>query len=179
MSSTGRLLSEQAEADALYRRIGWRIIPLLMLCFIVAYYDRVNISLAKLQMQDELRLSDTVYGLGASLFFVGYILFEIPSNVILHRVGARKWIARIMISWGVASALMMFVASSVQFYAMRFVVGAMEAGFLPGVVLYFTHWFSEQRRARANALFMTAISLMVLAGLLITAFWPRPAQVRA
>src|SRR5580704_5450080 len=99
MSATVRSLPEQAIEDALYQRIAWRISSLLILCFIVAYYDRVNISFAKLQMQDELRLSDTVYGLGASLFFVGYILFEIPSNVILHRVGARKWIARIMISW--------------------------------------------------------------------------------
>jgi D-galactonate transporter len=164
MSATVRLLSERTADDALYRRIAWRIIPLLILCFIVAYYDRVNISFAKLQMQDELRLSDTVYGLGASLFFVGYILFEIPSNVILHRVGARKWIARIMISWGVASALMMFVASPMQFYAMRFIVGAMEAGFLPGVVLYFTYWFPGQRRARANSLFMTAISLSGVTG---------------
>jgi D-galactonate transporter len=164
MSATVRSLPEEATEDALYRRIAWRIIPLLILCFIVAYYDRVNISFAKLQMQDELRLSDTVYGLGASLFFVGYILFEIPSNVILHRVGARKWIARIMISWGVVSALMMFVTSPMQFYAMRFIVGAMEAGFLPGVVLYFTYWFPGQRRARANSLFMTAISLSGVTG---------------
>src|SRR6202045_1732906 len=158
MSATVRSLPEQATEDALYRRHPWRILPLLTLCFIVASYDRVNISFAKLQMQDELRLSDTVDGLGASLFFVGYILFEIPSNVILHRVGARKWIARIMVSWGIASALMMFVTSPLQFYIMRFLVGAMEAGFLPGVVLYFTYWFPGQRRARANSFFMTAIS---------------------
>ena len=157
-------LTASAAEDKLYKRVYWRLIPLLIVCFIVAYYDRVNISFAKLQMQDELKFSDTVYGLGASLFFVGYILFEVPSNVMLHRVGARKWIARIMVSWGIASALMMFVATPFQFYAMRFVVGAMEAGFLPGVVLYFTYWFPPLRRARVNSLFMTAISLSGVTG---------------
>ncbi len=155
------------EAEALggvYRKVMLRLLPLLIVCFIVAYYDRVNIAFAKLQMQQELKFSDTVYGLGASLFFVGYILFEIPSNVILHRVGARKWIARIMISWGVASSLMMFVATPFQFYAMRFVVGVMEAGFLPGVVLYLTYWFPGERRARANSWFMVAISLSGVTG---------------
>jgi D-galactonate transporter len=150
--------------DALYKRVYWRLIPLLIVCFIVAYYDRVNISFAKLQMQDELKFSDTVYGLGASLFFVGYILFEVPSNIIMHRIGARKWIARIMVTWGITSALMMFVSTPLQFYIMRFLVGAMEAGFLPGVVLYFTYWFPPRRRARANSLFMTAISLSGVTG---------------
>lgn len=164
MTTQALPLATDAAGDALYKRVYWRLIPLLILCFIVAYYDRVNISFAKLQMQDELKFSDTVYGLGASLFFVGYILFEVPSNVILHRVGARKWIARIMVSWGVASALMMFVATPFQFYAMRFIVGAMEAGFLPGVVFYFTYWFPPRRRARANSLFMTAISLAGVTG---------------
>ncbi|MGU3493983.1 MFS transporter [Xanthobacteraceae bacterium A53D] len=164
MTSQALPITAGAASDALYKRIYWRLIPLLIVCFIVAYYDRVNISFAKLQMQDELKFSDTVYGLGASLFFVGYILFEVPSNIILHRVGARKWIARIMVSWGIASALMMFVTTPVQFYAMRFIVGAMEAGFLPGVVLYFTYWFPPRRRARANSLFMTAISLSGITG---------------
>ena len=155
---------DTAASGGVYRKVLWRLLPLLIVCFIVAYYDRVNIAFAKLQMQQELKFSDTVYGLGASLFFVGYILFEIPSNVILHRVGARKWIARIMISWGVASSLMMFVATPWQFYAMRFVVGVMEAGFLPGVVLYLTYWFPGRRRARANSLFMVAISLSGVTG---------------
>src|ERR1700741_2129892 len=115
-------LATQAAGDALYKRVYWRLIPLLIVCFIVAYYDRVNISFAKLQMQNELKFSDTVYGLGASLFFVGYILFEVPSNVMLHRLGARRWIARIMVSWGIVSALMMFVATPWHFYAMRFIV---------------------------------------------------------
>ncbi|UPK40811.1 MFS transporter (plasmid) [Bradyrhizobium sp. 186] len=164
MSTTGALAVNTEAEGTVYRKISWRVIPLLIVCFIVAYYDRVNISFAKLQMQQELNFSDTVYGLGASLFFVGYILFEVPSNVILHRIGARKWIARIMVSWGIASALMMFVSSPIQFYIMRFLVGVMEAGFLPGVVLYFTSWFPAQRRARANSLFMLAISLSGVTG---------------
>lgn len=149
---------------ALYKKIAWRLIPLLIICFIVAYYDRVNISFAKLQMQQDLKFSDTVYGLGASLFFVGYILFEIPSNIILHRIGARIWITRIMVSWGLASAALMFVQTPTQLYVVRFLIGAMEAGFLPGVVLYFTYWFPEARRARANAMFMIAISLAGISG---------------
>lgn len=164
MSTAEAVIATSAADDAVYKKISYRIIPLLIICFIVAYYDRVNIAFAKLQMQQELKFSETVYGLGASLFFVGYILFEVPSNVILHRVGARKWIARIMVTWGVASALMMFVGSPVQFYIMRFIVGLMEAGFLPGVVLYFTYWFPALRRARANALFMLAISLSGVTG---------------
>ena len=175
MSANALPIDEDLAGDVLYKRVAWRLIPLLIVCFIVAYYDRVNISFAKLQMQNELKFSDTVYGLGASLFFVGYILCEIPSNVILHRIGARKWIARIMISWGIASSLMMFVATPFQFYAMRFLVGAMEAGFLPGVVLYFSYWFPQHRRGRANSLFMTAISLAgvtggPLAGWIMTSF---------
>jgi D-galactonate transporter len=164
MSLTATSAFGAATFRGVYRKNMWRLLPLLIACFIVAYYDRVNIAFAKLQMQQELKFSDTVYGLGASLFFVGYILFEIPSNVILHQVGARKWIARIMISWGIASSLMMFVATPWQFYAMRFVVGVMEAGFLPGVVLYLTYWFPARRRARANSLFMVAISLSGITG---------------
>ncbi len=164
MTSQALPLAAGVSGDALYKRVYWRLIPLLILCFIVAYYDRVNISFAKLQMQDELKFSDTVYGLGSSLFFVGYVLFEVPSNITLHRVGARKWIARIMVTWGVASALMIFVATPLQFYVMRAVVGALEAGFLPGVVLYFTYWFPPRRRARANSLFMTAIPLSGVTG---------------
>jgi MFS family permease len=110
----------------------WRIVPLLIVCFIFAYFDRVNISFAKLQMQGDLGLSNAAYGFGASIFFVGYFIFEIPSNLILSRVGARVWIARIMISWGIASAAMMFVTSETWFYVLRFVIGATEAGFLGG-----------------------------------------------
>ena len=138
--------------------------PLLIVCFIFAYFDRVNISFAKLQMQGDLGLSNAAYGFGASIFFVGYFIFEIPSNLILSRVGARVWIARIMISWGIASAAMMFVTSETWFYVLRFVIGATEAGFLPGIILYFTYWFPAKRRARINALFMTSISISGVIG---------------
>ncbi|WP_438391179.1 MFS transporter [Caballeronia sp. DA-9] len=147
-----------------YRKAVWRIVPLLIVCFIFAYFDRVNISFAKLQMQGDLGLSNAAYGFGASIFFVGYFIFEIPSNLILSRVGARVWIARIMISWGIASAAMMFVKSETWFYVLRFVIGATEAGFLPGIILYFTYWFPAKRRARINALFMTSISISGVIG---------------
>ena len=147
-----------------YRKAVWRIVPLLIVCFIFAYFDRVNISFAKLQMQGDLGLSNAAYGFGASIFFVGYFIFEIPSNLILSRVGARVWIARIMISWGIASAAMMFVTSETWFYVLRFVIGATEAGFLPGIILYFTYWFPAKRRARINALFMTSISISGVIG---------------
>lgn len=147
-----------------YKKVVRRIVPLLIVCFIFAYFDRVNISFAKLQMQGDLHLSNAAYGLGASIFFVGYFIFEIPSNLILSRVGARVWIARIMISWGIASAAMMFVTSETWFYVLRFVIGATEAGFLPGIILYFTYWFPAKRRARINALFMTSISISGVIG---------------
>jgi D-galactonate transporter len=147
-----------------YRKVMWRIVPLLIVCFIFAYFDRVNISFAKLQMQGDLHLSNAAYGLGASIFFVGYFIFEIPSNLILSRVGARIWIARIMISWGIASAAMMFVTSETWFYVLRFIIGATEAGFLPGIILYFTYWFPAKRRARVNAFFMTSISISGVIG---------------
>ena len=152
------------EEDAIYRKVGWRVLPLLVVCFIFAYFDRVNISFAKLQMQGDLSLSDAAYGLGASIFFVGYFIFEVPSNIIMHRVGAKRWIARIMITWGLASTAMMFARSETSFYVLRFLVGAAEAGFLPGVILYFTYWFPARRRARINAWFMTSIAISGVIG---------------
>ena len=106
--------------DSIYRKVNWRIIPLFIACFLFAYLDRVNISFAKLQMQSDLGFSETVYGLGASLFFVGYFLFEVPSNMLLHKIGARVWIARIMVTWGITSACMMFVQNEFWFYTLRF-----------------------------------------------------------
>ena len=168
MSGSMPLAASPEAAAALeenaYRKAVWRIVPLLIVCFIFAYFDRVNISFAKLQMQGDLGLSNAAYGFGASIFFVGYFIFEIPSNLILSRVGARIWIARIMISWGIASAAMMFVTSETWFYVLRFVIGATEAGFLPGIILYFTYWFPAKRRARINALFMTSISISGVIG---------------
>ncbi|MDF2794788.1 MAG: transporter permease [Pseudomonas orientalis] len=156
--------SAQALDDALYRKVNWRIIPLFIVCFLFAYLDRVNISFAKLQMQSDLGFSDTVYGLGASLFFVGYFLFEVPSNVLLHKIGARVWIARIMVTWGITSACMMFVSNEFWFYTLRFLIGVMEAGFVPGVLYFFTQWYPGNRRARVNAYFKSSICLCGIVG---------------
>nr|MBG4984866.1 MFS transporter [Pseudomonas aeruginosa] len=121
---------------ALYARLRRRIIPLILVCYFFGYLDRVNVGFAKLQMLNDLRFSETVYGMGAGIFFFGYFLFEVPSNIILHRVGARVWIARIMATWGVISILTMFVTTPAMFYVMRFLLGVAEAGFFPGVILY-------------------------------------------
>src|SRR5579863_1625118 len=150
--------------EATYKKVAWRLSPLLLICYVVAYLDRVNVGFAKLQMASDLHLSDAVYGFGAGIFFFGYFIFEIPSNVILHRVGARVWIARIMISWGVISALTMFISTPTMFYVMRFLLGAAEAGFFPGIILYLTYWFPARRRGRMTTLFMTAIALSGLIG---------------
>jgi D-galactonate transporter len=152
------------DADAVYRKVGLRLIPLLFVCYIAAYLDRVNVGFAKLQMQSALGLSDAVYGLGAGIFFIGYFLFEIPSNVILHKVGAGRWIARIMVTWGVLSAATMFVSSPAGFYLVRFLLGVAEAGFFPGIILYLTYWYPAGRRARATSLFMTAIAVAGIVG---------------
>ncbi|POM14273.1 Putative tartrate transporter [Burkholderia cepacia] len=125
-----------ADLDALYRRIGWKLMPLLLVAQVLAYLDRVNVGAAKLQMAGDLGLSDTVYGIGAGIFFVGYFLFEVPSNLMLHRVGARVWIARIMVTWGIVSAAAAWVHSPATFYLQRLILGVAEAGFFPGIVLY-------------------------------------------
>jgi MFS transporter, ACS family, tartrate transporter len=145
-------------------RVRRRLIPFMFLLYIVAYLDRINIGFAALQMNRDLGFSDAVYGLGAGIFFVGYVLFEVPSNLILHRVGARRWIARIMVSWGVVSAGMMFAHSVAAFYTMRFLLGVTEAGFFPGMLLYLTRWFPASERARAVASFMTATAVAGLVG---------------
>ncbi|WP_194166340.1 MFS transporter [Mycolicibacterium sp. P9-22] len=147
----------------LYRKIGRRILPILFVGLVVAYLDRLNISYAKTQMQADFAMSDAVYGLGAGIFFLGYMLFEVPSNLILVRVGARMWLFRIMFSWGVISALMMFVENAWHFYVMRFLLGVAEAGFIPGVLLYLTGWFPAEWRARTTAKFLAGT---VLAGIL-------------
>ncbi|QDX29439.1 MFS transporter [Dickeya poaceiphila] len=151
-------------AEWVYRKIAWRLIPFLCLCYLAAYLDRINIGLAKLQMANQLALNDVAFGLGAGLFFVGYILFEVPSNLILQRVGARIWIARIMISWGLLSAGTMFVTTPTQFYVLRFLLGAAEAGFLPGVLFYLTRWFPSWRRGRIISLFMIGLPLSSVVG---------------
>ncbi|WP_321790494.1 MFS transporter [Burkholderia pyrrocinia] len=156
--------SSGAFEEATYRKVSWRLTPLLLLCYVVAYLDRVNVGFAKLQMASDLNLSDTVYGLGAGIFFFGYFLFEVPSNIILHKVGARVWIARIMATWGVISILTMFVTTPTMFYVMRFLLGLAEAGFFPGVILYLTYWYPAHRRGRMTTFFMTAVALSGVIG---------------
>jgi D-galactonate transporter len=147
-----------------YRKVTWRLLPFLMLCYVVAYLDRVNIGFARLQMLDDLGFSEIVYGLGAGMFFIGYFLFEVPSNLILHRVGARIWIGRIMVTWGLVSALFMFTATPAMFYSLRFLLGVAEAGFFPGIILYLTYWYPAARRVRMIALFMTAVPIAGVLG---------------
>jgi MFS transporter, ACS family, tartrate transporter len=134
-----------------------RLIPFLFLLYIVAYLDRINVGFAALQMNQALGFSATVYSFGAGIFFLSYGLFEVPSNVILARIGARRWIARIMISWGIVSSAMMLVRGPIGFYTLRFLLGAAEAGFFPGMIFYLTRWFPARERARAIATFMTAV----------------------
>ncbi|MDR7047640.1 D-galactonate transporter [Duganella sp. 3397] len=150
--------------DALYRRVSWRLMPFLFLCFVAAYLDRVNVGFAKLQMLADLRFSDTVYGVGAGMFFIGYFIFEVPSNLLMTRAGARLWIARIMISWGVISSAMMFTNSVTTFYVLRFLLGAAEAGFFPGIILYLTYWYPAHRRARMVAVFMSGVAIAGVVG---------------
>jgi ACS family tartrate transporter-like MFS transporter len=143
------------ETDVL-SRLTWRLLPFLFLLYIVAYLDRINVGFAALQMQEQLKFSDRMYGLGAGMFFAGYFLLQVPSNLVLHRVGARRWIAVLMIIWGVISSSMATVETPHGFYVLRFLLGSAEAGFFPGMILYLKSWFPETARARAVALFMTA-----------------------
>ena len=150
---------------SVYRKVTWRLLPYLFLCYILAYIDRVNVGFAKLQMQRDLGMTEAVYGLGAGIFFIGYFVFEIPSNLIMQRVGARRWIGPIMMIWGLLSSLTMWVESSRSFYLLRFLLGIVESGFFPGVILYLTFWYTERHRARMVALFMSAVPLAgVIAG---------------
>ena len=149
---------------ATYRKVTRRLIPFLVLCYVVSYLDRINVGFAKLQMLSDLGFSETVFGLGAGIFFIGYFFFEVPSNVIMHRVGARVWIARIMITWGLVSAATLFVRTPLQFYGVRFLLGLAEAGFFPGIILYLTYWYPAHRRAQMVAAFMVAIPLSGIIG---------------
>jgi ACS family tartrate transporter-like MFS transporter len=152
------------DPSAVTAKVTRRLIPYLFLCYVVNYLDRFNISFAALEMKADLGLGDAVYGLGAGMFFAGYVTFEIPSNLILQRVGARWWIARIMITWGALSCCMMFVRTPGSFYALRFLLGVAEAGFLPGILFYLTHWIPARDRARVFALFLTSTALAGVVG---------------
>jgi ACS family tartrate transporter-like MFS transporter len=150
--------------DAVLSQVTRRLIPFLFICYVIAYIDRVNIGFAASAMQRDLGFSDSVYGTGAGLFFLGYFLFEIPSNLILERVGARRWMARIMIVWGLVSTATMFVEGKWSFYGMRVLLGLAEAGFFPGAILYLTYWIPQRARARNAALFMIATPVAILVG---------------
>jgi MFS family permease len=165
MTGGGAIQSAAAiDGRALYRRITWRLVPYMFLLYIVAYLDRVNVGFAAMDMKRQLHFSDTVYGAGAGIFFLGYALCDLPSSLLRRRFGTRAWIARIMISWGIVCTCTVFVSSPQSFYWLRFLLGVAEAGFVPGMLLYLTFWFPSQERARAVAKFMTATSLAGVVG---------------
>jgi ACS family tartrate transporter-like MFS transporter len=145
-------------------KVRRRLLPLMILCFFIAFLDRVNVGFAALQMNQDLGFNAAVYGFGAGVFFVGYFLFEVPSNLILHRIGARVWIARIMITWGLIVVGMAFVGGTTSFYVMRFLLGVAEAGFFPGMILYISLWFPARERARATSIFILGLPISVLIG---------------
>jgi ACS family tartrate transporter-like MFS transporter len=147
-----------------FRKATRRLIPFLFLIYVVAYLDRVNVSFAQLQLEDDLDFSDTIFGIGAGIFSLGYVIFGVPSNLALARFGARRWLAAIMIVWGLISASMMFIDGAASFYVLRFLLGAAEAGFFPGIILFLTWWFPERERTRALALFLTAVSVAYVFG---------------
>ncbi|MFA8330429.1 MFS transporter [Burkholderia ubonensis] len=156
-----------SDDQLLFRKIAWRIIPFLFLCYVVSFLDRINIGFAQLQMKHDLGFSDAMYGLGAAVFYVGYVFCEVPSNLLLARFGARRTFTRIMLLWGIASVGMMFVSKPSHFYALRFLLGVFEAGFFPGIVLYLTWWFPANRRAAAISVFFAGVAVAgVLGGLM-------------
>ncbi|MBU9371544.1 MFS transporter [Burkholderia multivorans] len=152
-------VASSSETDALFRKVTWRLIPFLVLCYAVSFVERINVGYAHLQMQGAIGLSDAAFGLGAGAFFIGYSLFEVPSNMLLYRLGARKTISRIMFFWGLASAATFLVKTPAQFIALRALLGACEAGLIPGVMLYFTYWFTSDRRARVSAMLFSATAI--------------------
>lgn len=149
---------------AVYRKVTWRLVPFLFLCYIFAYIDRVNVGFAKLQMQQDLGITDAVYGAGAGIFFIGYFFFEVPCNMALQKIGAKYWLGPIMIVWGIVSASTMLVKTAGEFYLVRFLLGVVESGFFPGVILYLTFWYTRKHRAKMVAAFMTATPLAGVIG---------------
>src|ERR1700761_4500224 len=148
-----------ADEDTLYALVTRRLMPILLTAFCIAYLDRINVGLAKLQMASDLGFSDAVYGFGAGIFYLAYAIFEVPSNLIMHRVGARRWIARIAVSWGFVSMCMLFVSTPASFYALRLLLGMAECGLFPGIILYLTYWYPAHRRGRIVAMFMAALPI--------------------
>ena len=161
---------ENVDDGMLYKRVAWRLMPLLLLCYIVSNLDRINVSFAKLEMMSALKLSDAVYGLGAGLFFIGYAAMEVPSNWMLHKFGARVWISRILLTWGLLSAAMAVVYSAYSFYGIRFLLGIAEAGLFPGVIYYLTYWFPRSRRATITSIFYLAVPIAGVSGSVLSGF---------
>ena len=169
-------VAPSVDMAALRRKVAWRVLPLVFVLYIVAYLDRANAGFAKLRMAGDLRFSDAVFGLGIGIFFIGYLLLEIPGALLVERWSARKWFARILISWGIVSSLTAFVTTPAEFYAARFLLGVAEAGFFPGIIVYFTHWFTAQDRTRALSGLVMAIPFGLavgapVSGLLLEVTW--------
>ncbi|MFM0337679.1 MFS transporter [Paraburkholderia fungorum] len=162
------VLSALQSPDRLYQKITVRIIPFLFVSYVVSFLDRINIGFAQLQMKQDLAFNDTIYGLGAGIFFIGYLLFEVPSNLLLEKIGARRTFSRIMFFWGLVSSGMLFVSSPWQFYVLRFLLGAFEAGFFPGIVLYLTYWYPSKRRATVVSWFFAGVAIAGLVGGLVS-----------
>ena len=153
----------QTAADkALFSKVNWHLLPLLIVCYIISFIDRINIGFAQLQMKQTLTFSDEAYAFGAGIFFLGYFLFEVPSNLMLEKIGARKTLLRIMFCWGIVASAMMYVQTPTQFYVLRFLLGAFEAGFFPGIILYLTFWYPSARRGQVIAIFMTGTAIAYL-----------------
>ena len=152
------------EIDQIVRKVAWRLIPILFLAYLINFIDRINISFAKLQMSQALGLNDVAYGIGAGMFFIGYFFFEVPSNMILERIGARRWVPMIMVAWGGATLSLAMVTTPIEFYFIRFFIGFAEAGFFPGVVLFMTYWFPASHRGRIMALFMAGLAVSGVIG---------------
>lgn len=150
--------------DAVYKKIAWRLMPVLFLAYIFAYLDRVNIGFAKLGMKEESWFNDEVFAMASGIFFIGYFLFEVPGNILMHRIGARIWITRIMLTWGIISGLCAIASSANMFYWIRFLLGVAEAGFFPAIILYLTYWFPQKRRAAMFAMFMVAVNFAGIIG---------------
>ena len=148
-----------AGRDAVYTKVSWRIMPILLLCYVANFIDRTNISIAQIHMRTDLDFTDEIYGIGVGLFFIGFIIFEVPSNILLERIGVRKTLLRIMVAWGLVSATTTFATTPLRFYCARILLGAAEAGFFPGVLLYLTYWYPSVRRGRMTSLFFLGLPL--------------------
>lgn len=164
---TSNIEGDFGHADGLervYKKLIWRLVPFIFTCYIFAYFSRINVSFAKLEMLADIQLSETAYGFGAGIFFIGYVIFAVPSNIVLSKIGAKRWICILMVCWGIFSTCLMFTRTPMQFYILRLLTGIAEAGFFPGVVYYFTRWFPSERRGRVISLFMAAIPLSGVLG---------------